>query len=507
MTEQQKVKKKRSFPTAYTVLFIILIFAALLTWVIPAGSFERLAYDAEAGHFIKTDAEGAETVVEATQQNLDKLGITVPLENFKNGKVYKPVAIPNSYKKIGRKPQGPVAVVMSMVTGLAESIDIISFILILGGLIGILNKTNTFAAGISALSRKTKGKEYLLIVIITLLITAGGTTFGMAEETIAFFPILMPIFLASGYDAMVCIATIYLASSVGTMFSTTNPFSVVLASNAAGISFTDGIAFRFISLVLATLISLFYLMRYANKVKNDPSQSLLADEMPAIKERFLHNYDADAVIPFDWRKSLMLTLFGLGFPVMIWGVSSQGWWFNELTTLFLCIGIICMIISGLSEKEAINTFIDGAAELISVALIVAVARAINIVMDAGMISDTILQSASGIISGVNGVLFSTVQMILFSFLGIFIPSSSGLATLSMPIVAPLADVVHVGRDVVVSAYNEGQGWMAFITPTGLILAVLELVDVSYDKWLKFVWPLMVVIGIFSVIMLALQTIM
>lgn len=154
-----------------------------------------------------------------------------------------------------------------------------------------------------------------------------------------------------------------------------------------------------------------------------------------------------------------------------------------------------------------NTFLDGAADLVSVALIIGVARGINLIMDDGAISDTILYSTSNIIGNMNGVLFSTVQMILFSILGIFIPSSSGLATLSMPIVAPLADAVNIGRDVVVSAYNYGQGWMSFITPTGLILATLEMVDVSYDKWLKFILPLMAIIGVFAIIMLGIQTVL
>lgn len=178
-----------------------------------------------------------------------------------------------------------------------------------------------------------------------------------------------------------------------------------------------------------------------------------------------------------------------------------------MSTLFLVVGILLIILSGLSEQEAVGAFLDGSADLVSVALIIGVARGINIILDDGMISDTMLFGASNIISGINGVLFSTVQMILFSFLGIFIPSSSGLATLSMPIIAPLADTVSLGRDVVVSAYNFGQGWMAIIAPTGLILATLEMVDVSYNKWIKFIAPLMGILLVLSIVMLGLQTVL
>lgn len=506
MTQEAKAKKKRGFPSAFTVLFIIMLLAAVLTYVVPAGSFERLLYTPETQTFTLTDVNGGTKEVPATQKTLDKYHITVPLENFKNGSVKKPVAIPDSYKKIKQRPQGLLAVLSAPVTGLTGSIDIIGFVLILGGNIAILNETGAFAAGISSLSRKTKGHEFFLIVLVSLLVTAGGTTFGMAEECIAFYPILMPIFLAAGYDAIVGISALFLSSAIGTMFSTTNPFSVVIASNAAGISFSTGLGFRLVSLFIAELITLLYIHRYAKKVKADPSKSIVADMMPEIKDHFLKDYNPELEIPFDWRRILMLTIFAAGFPVLIWGVSVGGWWFEQLTTLFLGIGLINMFLSNLGEKKAISVFIEGAASLVGVGLIIAVARGTNIIMDSGAISDTILNAASGLISNVNGVMFSSVQMILFSFLGIFIPSSSGLATLSMPIVAPLADVVNVGREVVVSAYNQGQGWMAFIAPTGLIMVTLELVGVTYDRWFKFVWPLMAIIGIFALVMLGLMVV-
>ncbi|MDO5718960.1 MAG: YfcC family protein [Tissierellia bacterium] len=502
---EAKQKKKIGFPTAFTVLFIVLVLAAILTYLIPAGSYERLSYDSESGIFIKTDHNDEETEVPATQEELDKLGITIPLENFVNGDILKPVAIPGSYEQLEQQPQGLIPVLKGPIAGIGDTIGIIVFVLVLGGIIGLLNDTGTFDAGIAALSRKTKGKEFLLVIIISTIIAIGGTTFGMAEETIAFYPILMPIFIAMGYDAMVTIAAIYMGSTIGTMFSTTNAFSVVIASNAAGINFKSGLTIRLISLIIAQIITLYYIYRYAKKVKDKPELSIVADDMPRIKERFLKGYDPDNVVDFDWRKILMLVLFIGAFPIMIWGVSSQNWWFDEMSALFLAVGIICIALSGLGEKKGVASFLNGAADLVSVALIIGVARGINLIMDDGMISDTLLYNASNIIKNMNGILFSSVQMVLFSFLGIFIPSSSGLATLSMPIVAPLADTVNIGRDVVVSAYNYGQGWMSFITPTGLVLATLEMVDVSYNKWLKFILPLMAIIGLFAIVMLAIQT--
>ncbi len=507
MKKQEKKKKRLQFPTAFTVLFIILVLAAILTYIVPAGLYSKLSYDSEQNIFIIENHEGEISTLPATQETLESLNIKMSINKFVDGSIKKPIAIPGTYERIAQSPQGLLSIIMSPIQGVMDTVDIMVFVLILGGIIGLINKTGTFDAGIAALSKRTKGKEFLLVVIVSLLIALGGTTFGLAEETIALYPILMPIFLASGYDAIVCIAAIYMGSSIGSMFSTVNPFSVVIASDAAGISFSEGLAFRAISLVLAMILTLIYIYRYAKRVQKDPKSSLIYEDKIRIEERFLKHYDSENVVPFNWRRILMLVVFLGAFPILIWGVSTGIWWFPEMSGLFLSVAIIIIFLSGFSEKEAVNTFIEGAADLIGVVLIIGVARAINIVMDNGMISDTLLYHTSSIIGNMNRGIFAAVQMLLFSFLGFFVPSSSGLATLSMPIMAPLADTVNISRAVVVTAYNWGQGWMAFITPTGLILATLEMVDVTYNKWLKFILPLMGIIGVFSIIMLVLQTLL
>jgi len=495
-------KKKRSFPTAYTVLFIVLIFAAVLTHLIPAGSYAKLLYDADASSFAITMPDGEVQEMPATQDTLEELGIKVDLEKFTDGSIYKPVAVPGSYEQIESNPQGVMEVIQAPISGVYETIDIIMFVFIIGGIIGILNNSGAFDAGFASLSRATKGREYLLIVIVTFLIALGGTTFGLAEETIALYPILVPVFMIAGYDAIVCIAALYMGSSIGTMFSTVNPFSSVIASNAAGIAFTNGLAFRLVGLIIATIITVAYIIRYAEKIKKNPETSLIYSQKAEIEKRFLH---VNKEVPeFTFRRKTMLALFVGAFGIMIWGVSSQDWWFMEMTALFLVVGILIGIISGMGEKDAVNHFVAGAADLVGVALTIGVARAVNLIMDNGLISDSILHSTTQIVDGMNGGIFAIIMLLVFSVLGFFIPSSSGLAVLSMPIMAPLADTVGIPREVVVSAYQYGQGLMAFITPTGLILVTLSMVDVTYDKWLKFIMPLMGIIGVFAAIMLTIQ---
>ncbi|WP_418965913.1 YfcC family protein [Cetobacterium sp.] len=500
-------KKKRGFPTAFTVLFIILILAAGLTYVVPSGKFSRLAYESQSNEFVVTDPNDSVVTFPATQETLDKFKIQLGLDKFVDGVIQKPIAIPDTYTRIEQRPQGPLDIIKAPIEGVFDTVDIMVFVLILGGIIGIINKIGAFDAGIAALSKKTKGKEFILVVLVFLLTTLGGTTFGLAEETIAFYPILMPIFLVSGFDAITCIAAIYMGSSIGTMFSTVNPFSVVIASNAAGINFTNGLTYRVIVLVLGSVITLAYIYWYAKKVRLNPEASLVYEDEHVIHERFLKDYDSESKVQFTIRRKLVLLIFTLAFPIMIWGVARGGWWFEEMSALFLADAILIMIFSGLSEKDCVNTFIAGAADLVGVVLTIGLARSINIVMDNGFISDTLLNYSAELIAQMNGGVFAIVEMIVFSVLGFFIPSSSGLAVLSMPIMAPLADTVGVSREVVINAYNWGQGLMSFITPTGLILVTLEMAETTFDKWLKYILPLMGIMGVFSIVMLVINALL
>ncbi|QYR55523.1 YfcC family protein [Fusobacterium hwasookii] len=499
-------RKNFEFPTAYTVLFLILILVTVLTHVIPAGKYNRLSYEESTNEFVVETYGNGNINLEATQKNLDKLEIKIDVNKFIDGTIKKPMAIPNTYVKLDGKAQGFKELIIAPISGIAESIDIIIFVLILGGIVGIVNKTGTFNIAMKAISQKTKGKEFSLVIISFIFFAAGGTIFGFWEETIPFYPILMPLFLINNFDPLVPMATIFLGSAVGCMFSTVNPFSTIIASNAAGISFNEGLKFRFVALIVFSIISLLYINRYIKKVKKDSDNSLVIEEQEEIKEKFLKDYSQETNIKFDWRKKIILFLFIFQFIIMIWGVSSLGWWFQEAAAMFFGIAIIIMLLSGLSEKEAVNGFISGASEVVGVTLIIGLARAINIIMENGMISDTLLFYSSNVVAEMGKGLFSIAMLLIFAFLGIFIPSTSGLAVLSMPILAPLADTVGLSRAVVVDAFSWGQGVILFITPTGLIFVVLQIVGIPYNKWLKFVMPLMVIIIILIISILYVRSV-
>ena len=490
--------KKLKFPTAQTILLIIAGLVTLLTWVVPAGKYDTLNYNKDANTFTRTSQKKTESLA-ATQETLDHLEIKIPLEKFTNGDIYKAINIPKTYKKLESKPQGIAEFIKSPIKGIIEAADIIFLVLIIGGLIGIINSTGAFDAGISWLADVLKGREYVLIILVTTLVALGGTTFGFAEETIAFFPILIPVFLAAKYDALVGVACIFIGSSIGTMCSTINPFSSIIASDAAGINWTTGLTGRAIMLLLSLIICIIYIMRYAKRVKNDASKSIIYDQKEEIEALF-GNKKAQT-IQFTTRLRLALFVFATCFIVMIIGVSMLDWWFIEMTATFLVGAILIGVITQIKESVFVDTFVKGASDLLGVALIIGIARGVTVIMSDGLISDTMLYYASDLTTGMHKGVFASAMTAIYGGLSFFIPSSSGMAVLTMPIMAPLADTVGVGREIIVNAYQYGMGLFYFINPTGLILASLAIVKVGFNKWLKFIMPLMIIMTLFTLLVM------
>lgn len=504
--DETKQKASFSFPTAHTVLLIIAALVAISTWLIPAGKYDKLEYKAASDNtpalFIHHAPDG-DLELPGTQATLDGFGMKIDIKKFEAGAFNKAVGIPSTYHQVEANPQGLLEFIQSPLKGIIDAIEVILFVLIIGGFIGIVNHTGAFDAGVARLASRLKGRETWLIIIISSLIAVGGTTFGLAEETIAFYPILVPVFLAARYDAMVALATIYIGSCMGTMASTVNPFSAIIASNSAGISWTSGLYGRLLMLVFGMGICLWYIIRYAEKVRKAPSESLIFEQKESIEAQFM-NTNLDKEHKFTLSIQLVLILFLLSFVIMIIGVSQWGWWFMEMTTVFFVGSIIIGIVAGIKEKEFVQEFVKGANDLLNVALIIGIARGVTFLMDEGLISDTLLFYASSAVEGMPKALFANVMLFIYAGLSFFIPSSSGMAVLSMPVMAPLADVVGAPREIVVDAYQYGMGLMAFITPTGLILASLTMVNVTYDKWIKFVTPLLVILTVFSMIYLTIS---
>lgn len=506
---KQKKKKSFQFPTAFTILFAVTIVAVVATWLVPAGSYSKLAYDSADNVLQVTNPQGEVTTMDATQESLDQLGVKIGIDQFTSGAITKAVSIPGTYESLEQNPLSLLDVPYAMVYGVIDGVDVMVFIFCLGGLIGVVRATGAFESGLGALTKKTAGREFLLVFGVSCFMIFGGTMCGLEEEAVAFYPILAPIFIALGYDSIVTVGAIFMASSIGTTFSTVNPFSAVIASNAAGISFTEGLPIRLFGLIVGSVVYLLYLHWYSKKVKADPTFSYSYEDRDKFKALWAMDEDANPE-DFDVRKKVILLVFVAAFIIMIVGVMSLGWGFPQMAAEFVFLSIICMFVGGCGkngkgEAKMVDAFTAGASGMVGVSLIIGLARGVNYVLNSGLISDTMLYSASNLVTGMAGPLFILVLLLVFFLLGFVVPSSSGLAVLSMPIFAPLADTIGIPRWIIVCAYQFGQYAMLYIAPTGLIMATLQMLDMKMSHWFKFVWPMCVFTLVFGFILLSVCT--
>lgn len=444
--------KALKMPTAYTILFAILIAAALLTWVVPAGQYQRLE-----------DGE----------------------------------PIPGTYVSVEANGQGAGQVMTAAIRGFYDAVDVAMFILMVGGFLGVVMKTGAITAGISGVITRLRGRERLMIPILMVLFGLGGTSYGMWEETIAFYPLLIPVFVAAGFDTLTAVAVIMLGAGAGVLASTVNPFATGIASGFAGVSIGDGILLRVIQLVLLEGGAIWFVMAYAAKVRKEPEKSLVYDLWPSHRQHFGRGEKAPGEL--TGRGKVTIALFALTFLVMIYSVipfqdlgitflPTLGWWFQELAALFLVAGIVVGLVGGLTESQVAESFVAGAADMLGVTMIIAISRGITVLMNDGLITDTILHSGEAALTGLSSRVFALVTYLLYMVLSVFIPSTSGLATLSVPIMAPLGDFAGVGRDMVVTAFQSASGVVNLITPTGaVVMGALTLGKIPYDRWVKFAW--------------------
>ncbi|MFQ3213016.1 MAG: putative ion transporter superfamily protein YfcC [Marivirga sp.] len=491
------------FPAAQTILILIAALVTLLTWFIPAGKYNSLTY-LESNSQFSIESPDSSYILPATQASLVELAVKIPLEKFTSGAIYKPISIPQTYQELPAQPQGILAFLSAPIKGTIEAADIIFLVLIIGGMIGIMNTTGAFNAGMGWLSKVLQGKEFLLIIFTTILISLGGSTFGLGEETMAFYPILIPVFLAARYDTMVGLASIFLGSAIGIMCSTVNPFSTIIASDAAGISWTSGLQGRVLLYVICMSVTIAYILWYARRVKKDPAKSL-TDPKETNSLNYLKNAKGQVRIALTLRLRLILLIFISCFVLMITGVSQWDWWFIEMTTVFFTGSILIGLIGKIKESVFIQSFMLGAGDLLGVAFIIGFARGITILMNDGLISDSILFYASELTTGMHKGIFVNSLFFIYQGLSFFIPSTSGMAVLTMPIISPLADTVGIGREVIVNIYQLGTGIFNSVNPTGLVLASLGMVKIGYDKFLKFMLPLYVILAIISMIFLTFST--
>ncbi|MBQ9972447.1 MAG: YfcC family protein [Firmicutes bacterium] len=482
---------KFKMPSAYTILFLIIIVVAILTWIVPAGTYE----------YVDPEASALEPV-------------------------------PGTYSRTEQNPQGFWEILGAPIAGFFDAVDIILFILVIGGFLAVVTETGAIDAGIGSIVRRFKGRETVMIPILMILFGLGGTIFGMAEETIAFYILIIPIFIAAGFDAMTGMAVVFVGAGIGCLGSTVNPFATGIASGFAGISIGEGIVLRLIILAATMTVGILYVMRYANKVRKHPELSVVAEMREDNIEFFLGSKGEgeapeDASDKMSGRQKAVLALFGICFLVMILGVIPWAskfnififenlnswllglpvvgtvlgnitplgdWWFSDITVLFLLGSILCAFIYRWNETRFIEIFLNGAKDLLGVAIIIGITRGIAVVMNNGGMTATILNlGEEGLRSLASGA-FAVISFVFFALLSFLVPSTSGLAALSMPIMAPIADFVGIGRDLVITAYATASGIVNLVTPTsGVLMGALAIGRISYGAFIKFIWKLLLIL--------------
>lgn len=486
--------KKLRMPSAFTILFLIIIVIAVLTWIVPSGTYQY-----------EDDAAAALT------------------------------PIPGTYEQVPQSPQGFWEVLRAPIEGFFDAVDIIVFILVIGGYLSLVTDTGAIDAGIGAVVKRFSGRETLMIPILMCIFALGGTIFGMWEETIAFYVLVIPVFVAAGFDSITGFAVIALGAGIGCLGSTVNPFATGIASGFAGISIGDGIVLRLILLTVCLILGIWYVMAYGKKVKADPSKSLVYHMHESNREHFLSQKTQSAGV-MSGKQKAVLWIFGISFVIMVMGVIPWSekfgitifedfntwltglpavgtvlgnitplgsWWFGDITILFLLASFLCGLIWGWKEMEFIDLFLKGAKDLLSVAVIIGITRGIAVVMNDGGMTATVLHWGEESLKAMGSVAFADLSYLFFLLLSFLVPSTSGLAALSMPIMAPIADFAGVGRDLVITAYASASGVVNLITPTsGVLMGALAIARVSYGVYLKWIWKFLLMLFILVLIILS-----
>lgn len=437
--------KIQKVPHTYVLIAILIVLAAIGTYLIPAGEFNRV-----------TDEQTGRTLV-----------------------------IPGTFHRVEQTPVSFFDTFLALPQGLDAARDIVFFVLLIGSVFHIINATGTINRIINRAITKLDGREHLLIPATMLVISICSATFGAAEETLIFIPIAVAIAKGVGYDAVVGAAMVYLGAYTGYTAGPMNPFNTGVAQGIAELPLFSGIEFRFACMFLFYILVWWWIMRYAKKVKNDPTQSVV------------YGFDTDNLdITFDnspltSRDKAILGVIVIGFAYLVYGVLAKGYYLYEIITIFLIMGLICGIIGKLSAEEIADNFVLGAKEMCFTAVCIGLARAIVVVLDDGHIMDSVINALAIVVGWLPASISAVGMLIVQAILNFIFASGSGQAATTMPILAPLGDILGVTRQVAVLAFQFGDGITNSISPIQpSLMAAIGLAGVPYEKWFKFVWPLM-----------------
>jgi uncharacterized ion transporter superfamily protein YfcC len=449
-------------PNTFFIIFSILFIVAILTWIIPGGEYSRVIVDGK--EFVES----------------------------------------NSFRYVESNPQGIAEVLISPMKGFIDAALIIGFVLLVGGAFGVFKRTEAIDSAIMAVAKahkNSKAVRVLLIPLFMVLFSLAGGIFGMSEEVIPFILVFVPMALMLGYDTVTGVAIPFVAAGAGFAGAFLNPFTVGIAQNIAQLQLFSGLEYRIICWVIITSTAIFFVIRYANRVKKNPELSItyLSDQE---KRKNINYSDVENHKAISLNHKFVLFTFLLGILILILGVLYFNWYIEEISAIFLTLGILVGVVGRLSVNEITDSFISGAKDLVGTALIIALARGILILSHDGKIIDTMLHALSDPISSLHPIISSQAMFVVQTLINFFVPSGSGQAVLTMPIMAPLSDIVGVSRQTAVLAFQLGDGFSNMIIPTSAVtMGVLTLADIPWEKWARWILPLELIFLLIGLLLL------
>lgn len=457
---ESQLKKGITMPHIYVILFLFIVLAGIATYLIPAGVYERIP-----------GPEGRTTID------------------------------PNSYQSVTQTPVGLTEFMTAIPRGLVAAGEVVFFTFIIGGIFAVIRKTGLIELGVDRLTRKFSTKSIVLIPVLMVVFATVCSLIGTQELSLVYVPVILPLMIALGFDSVVAVAVALVATTAGFMTGFLNPINTGLGQKISGLPVFSGIELRFAAFVVFVSVGIIYIIRYAQKVKRNPESSLVYNEDSSKRRDYLNKTTVEKHLATIRQKVASVALVGF-FISLVYGVLAKGWFMLEMAGLFIFMGIVVGLIAGLKLTEICEGFNEGFREVLVGAIIIGVARAVAVVMEDGQVMDTIVNSL-GTVVGEFPAVFSAIGMffvqMLFSFL---VPSGSGQALVTMPILAPLSDLIGVTRQTAVLAYQFGDGLGNILFPTsGYFLATLALAGVPWQKWVRFYVPLFLIWLVLAIIFL------
>ncbi|MEI6613716.1 MAG: TIGR00366 family protein [Chrysiogenales bacterium] len=454
------MKAKYQFNTL-VMIYVIVIAIAILTWILPGGEYQR---------------------------------------TIKDG---RPQIASGSFASVKSNPQGPGEILIAPMKGFIEAGQIIIFIFIIGGAFKVIEKTGDITIAVQktafTFAKRPELQKYFIPITVTIF-SLGGAIFGMCEETIPFVLIFIPISLSLGYDSLIGTAIPFLGAAAGFAGAIFNPFTVGIAQKIAGLPPGSGLGYRVVIWFISTASIIFFLMRYAARIKKYPEKSMVYEIDKNRKSALGLNSGETGSIAGNIR--IILVLFPVAIAVLIFGILKCKWDFFQMAAVFFALGIVAGKFGKLSFSQIADDFKEGAKDMVGVALIISSARAILIIATDGRILDLLFHGLSGAISGLHPVFAAQSMFLAHGVINFFVHSGSAQAALTMPIMAPLADIVGITRQTAVLAFQFGDGWINPILPTsGVTMAVLGLAGISWEKWFKWLFKLQVYFVIVALLLL------